>query len=271
MKRIVAMCLLTALCVTCLCSCDMGNGLVGELLEQLGYLDVDYAEPPIYVEPPVEGAEIDILYAEIPKLVTMGYTSIGLMYTDGSVKELMDAKDLVGWNGSLELEYQPGVSIYIKGFAAYNYSDAVSYDCNVPGSEAGIGGDFSMSDFAELYGPVECDYMHSLYVTVPLDSLATGYNFVELYANAMLVQIDGWVMFTGIDVSMAGELTWTDGIEPPIEPEVPTGEPDTTDEPGTTEEIIWEEITEVPAIEPQTTEATDWDFDELPTGAIGAE
>ena len=53
MKKTITMFLLTALCLTVLTSCDLGNGLVAELLEGLHQVNVD-------VDPVVDVWETDI-------------------------------------------------------------------------------------------------------------------------------------------------------------------------------------------------------------------
>lgn len=50
MKRTIAICILTALCLTCLCSCDMGNGLIAELFGKYGVEELPIEPSPMPVE-----------------------------------------------------------------------------------------------------------------------------------------------------------------------------------------------------------------------------
>lgn len=235
MKKTISLLLLTALCLCMLTSCDMGNGLVAELFKNIGY------EDEVLYEPPVEyGTEP---YYDIPELVQMGFLSLGVQYADGSVKELMDAKELLEWNGELEVEYAPDAYLYVKGFAAYNSWASVEYKCDVAGSKSERFGDFYLSEYAGLYGPIECDEIHGFYYLIPLDAL-TFENDVALYAEAPSANIDGWIMYTSMHILMVpGELTemYTEmeseidceGTLPPDCMEEPTEE--MTDSPATDE------------------------------------
>ena len=266
MKKTIAMLLLTALCMTVLTSCDLGNGLISELLGDIkdvtigeqNYPTNDYIAietdivmdtmPPVVeieTTPPyeimTEDYTIDEYWTEdvsvdiepdathtdiatddsvqdeiIPTPVQVGYTAIGLMY-NGKIEELMDAQDLLDWNGTLELEYQPGARIYIKGFVAYDRSDNVLYHSNIPGSETGQSYDFSSSDYYELYGDwLDCDYMHGIYFTIPMNSLEIGYNVAELYAQSVKSPLDDWIMLASVDIAIAGETDFTDEVETPV-------------------------------------------------------
>lgn len=247
MKKTIAMLLLTALCMTVLTSCDLGNGLISELLGEIkdetvgeqiyptdDYIAIETAPP---YEIMTEDYTIDEYWTEdvsvdigsdaihtdaatddgvqdeiIPTPVQVGYTAIGLMY-NGKIEELMDAQDLLDWNGTLELEYQPGTRIYIKGFVAYDRSDDVIYQSNIPGSETGQSYDFSSSDYYALYGDwIDCDYMHGIYFTIPMDSLEIGYNVAELYAQSEKSRI----MLASVDIAIAGETDFTDEVETPV-------------------------------------------------------
>ena len=247
MKKTIAILLLTALCMTVLTSCDLGNGLISELLGEIkdetvgeqiyptdDYIAIETAPP---YEIMTEDYTIDEYWTEdvsvdigsdeiltdtaiddsvqdeiIPTPVQVGFTAIGLMY-NGKIEELMDAQDLLDWNGTLELEYQPGTRIYIKGFVAYDRSDDVLYHSNIPGSETGQSYDFSSSDYYALYGDwLDCDYMHGIYFTIPMDSLEIGYNVAELYAQSEKSRI----MLASVDIAIAGETDFTDEVETPV-------------------------------------------------------
>ena len=258
MKRIVALCILTALCLTFLCSCDMGNGLIAELFgNNVGnyvpggdVILVDPIEPDVQTNVEIETeTRIEVDYA-IPKLAQVEYLVIYVMYADGSTKELMSYDELLSWNGSLSVPYAPGAILLIKAYAAYFYSDAITYRCNVPGSTCGTY-DFSWSDLPEDHGPIQGDGVHSFYIEIPLDSLSVGYNQVELYAYATDIMIDGWVMMQAFDVALEaleGDMTEDDGLDTdyPVPPEtlppetVPaedmTGAPDVEE---TTEDVTY--------------------------------
>lgn len=257
MKRIVALCILTALCLTFLCSCNMGNGLIAELFGNsvsdgvINYDDYDYPPMPGTSTdlPMIEETWIEVDYA-IPALAEMEYLTAYVMYANGSVRELMSYEDLREWNGTLSVSYAPGAVLLIKAYAAYFYSDAITYSCNVPGSTCGTY-DFSWSYLPEDHDPLQGDAVHSFYIEIPLDSLSVGYNQVELYAYATDIMIDGWVMMQAFDVALEaleGDMTEDDGLDTdyPVPPEtlppetVPaedmTGAPDVEE---TTEDVTY--------------------------------
>ncbi len=250
MKRIIAVCILTALCLTFLCSCDMGNGLIAEIFGDNvgnyvpgGDVLVDPIEPaPMPVETiPETWTEIwtDIEYV-IPKLSEMEYLTAYVAYADGSVRELMSYEDLLDWNGSLSVPYAPGATLVIKAYAAYYYSEAISYECNIPDSACGKY-DFSWSDLPGGHDPIQGDYLHSFFLEIPLDSLSVGYNEVYLYVNATEVQLDGWVMMQSLTVNLeAVEGDLTEGDIDDIYPMPP-------------ETLPVEDMTDAPAVE-ETTE-----------------
>ena len=93
----------------------------------------------------------------------------------------------------------------------------VLYHSNIPGSETGQSYDFSSSDYYELYGDwLDCDYMHGIYFTIPMNSLEIGYNVAELYAQSVKSPLDDWIMLASVDIAIAGETDFTDEVETPV-------------------------------------------------------
>ena len=248
MKRIIAFCILSALCLTCLCSCDMGNGLIAELFGN-GVGDyvpgddvilVDPIEPypdvqtnvgidteiwtEIYTDPPVEETWIEVDYA-IPRLVKMGYLTMYLMYADGSTVELMNTEELKDWNSTLTVPAVPGATIVIKGFAWYNDGCDVGYSCSNPNYKSDVV-DINWNEYSHVYGPVDADFLQGFYYELELDSLNIGYNGVCLYAFATEVQLDGYIMMHSLTVNLeAVEGDMTEGNVDDIYPMPPETAP----------------------------------------------
>ena len=207
MKKTIAILLLTALCMTVLTSCDLGNGLISELFGNRH--DVIEDHDAVY-QPTVRH--------ETPKLMQMGYLSITLLTAEGLEKEIASAETLRGWDGRLELEEYPDAVLIITGYACYNLSDKVNYRY--------LANMWSMSGGMEKYQPdeielkaigdVNADYVHGFYVKLPLSDLEKGSNQVWLYGDSVYGEC---VFEELIEISMYAVETMPDCIEPPIEPE----------------------------------------------------
>ena len=210
MKRIVTICALTALCLTMLVGCDMQGGLVAELFGQQG--------EDFYDAPPVPGDDViliepDIAYTEIwteeiwtedwteeieyttpsqdpPEFMGMAIYEVAIVDASGSYVPLRTAEQLGDWNGTLELESlilsDREASLQIYGFMTYNQSDAMMYDCSMPGGTVQrINLEQEYVDLAWLVAE-QCgaSYVHGFFLSIPIKELAVGYNAVDLYGYA---------------------------------------------------------------------------------------
>ena len=214
MKKTITMFLLTALCLTVLTSCDLGNGLVAELFGNgHGVIDVD---KDVLYEPPVQAKK------ENPKLVKMGYLSITLVTAEGLEKEIASADMLPGWDGTLELEEYPDAVLIIKGYACYNVSANVTYRylANMWAMSGGM--DIYPPDEIErkAIGEVDAEYLQGFYIKLPLSDLEKGSNQIWLYGDSAYGECVFEEMIEIIMYSYADDGTeLPDCIEPPIEPE----------------------------------------------------
>ena len=239
MKKTIALLLLTALCLCMLTSCDMGNGLVAELFGISPDISPDIDPVPEYITTEVHLCDCGEPMSENhqcflpPDLVQTDYLSVGVQYADGSVKELMDATDLLDWNRSLEVEYAPDAYLYIKGFSACIGTEFVQFKCDVEGSKSEQFTGFDLSEYADLYSPIECDVMYSFYHLIPLDALEFE-NEVSLYTTLPDITGDVWdtrislhiMMVPGTESEIETELVGedTDYLVPPDCMEEPTEE-----------------------------------------------
>lgn len=249
MKKTISLFLLTALCLCILTSCDMGNGLVSELFG----ISPDIDPVPEYMttevplcdcgEPMYENHQCFIP----PDLVQTDYLSVGVQYADGSVKELMDAKELLEWNGELEVEYAPDAYLYIKGFSACKGTEFVQFKCDVEGSKSEQSTGFDLSEYADLYSPIECDVMYSFYHLIPLDALEFE-NEVSLYTTLPDITGDRWNTYTSLHIMMVP------GTESKIETEIETEIDIESDCEGTLPPDCMEEPTEEMTASPATDE-----------------
>jgi hypothetical protein len=226
MKKTITILLLTALCMTVLTSCDLGNGLVAELFGD-GHWVIDADEDILY-EPAVQ------VKKESPKLVKMGYLSITLVTARGLEKEIASAEMLSGWDGTLELEEYPDAVLLIKGYACYNVSDKVSYRylANMWGMSGGMES-YQLDEIErKAIGAVDAEYVQGFYIKLPLSDLEKGSNQVWLYGDSVYGEC---VFEELIEISMyTMETELPDCIEPPIEPE--TAVPDVEE---TSEELTY--------------------------------
>lgn len=246
MKKIIAICILTALCLTMLVGCDMQGGLVAELF---GKKDDD-----IYVVPPLPGDDViliepDVAYTEIwtegiwtedwteeiefttpsqeiPEFAGMALVEIAIVDASGSYVPLYSLERLENWNGTIELDSSiwedREAYLQIYGCVAYNQSDAVQYACGIPDSTAQR--TLIEPEHAEIARSFNAEYVHGFYLSVPVSQLATGYNVLDLQAYAVEVAVDGPVMMQLLDVLVAEpELEDTAYPVPPEEmTEAPT-------------------------------------------------
>ena len=151
MKRIIALCILTALCLTFLCSCDMGNGLIAELfgnygvdIEPGGDVLVNPIEPypdvqtdvaidietwtEIATEPPVEYPVDDTVGCETDTYPPDCIEPSAQLSLDGDLSEWswidcwkqdFDASNLDPWMG--EIGESDGFTMYVSCDTQYVY------------------------------------------------------------------------------------------------------------------------------------------------------
>ncbi len=210
MKKTIVMLLLTALCLTVLTSCDMGNGLVAELLgdfKDIGvqediYPTVDYTydigyETEIVVEPDIEiETEIavdiwppdsyDETVSDISSLIGPALYAINLVEyeLDGEVETTMFEKnisDALPDGLVLSPESMPSY-VGFGGWTAFYTDYAVKFGYNVNGQ--GIESDESfVVDLPDGIGaqiPNAISNASGVLIRVPASALEDGYNEVEL-------------------------------------------------------------------------------------------
>lgn len=254
MKKIIAICILTALCLTMLVGCDMQGGLIAELF---GQKDEDY-----YDVPPVPGDDViliepDIAYTEIwtegiwtedwteeieyttpsqdpPEFMGMAIYEVAIVDAIGSYVPLRTAEQLGDWNGTLELESlilsEREASLQIYGFMTYNQSDAMMYDCSMPGGTVQrINLEQEYVDLAWLVAE-QCgaSYVHGFFLSIPIKELAVGYNAVDLYGYATELGTADAHVIERIDILLAvPEETESDEADTayPVPPEEMTEAP----------------------------------------------
>ncbi len=214
MKKIIAICILTALCLTMLVGCDMQGGLIAELF---GQQDEDFYDAPSVPGDDVILIEPDIAYTEIkteeiwtedlteewteeieyttpsqdpPEFMGMAIYEVAIVDASGSYVPLRTAEQLGDWNGTLELESlilsDREASLQIYGFMTYNQSDAMMYDCSMPGGTVqSTNIEPEHIDLArQVMEQFGASYVHGFCLRIPITELAVGYNAVDLYGYA---------------------------------------------------------------------------------------
>ena len=278
MKKTIIMLLLTALCLTVLTSCDMGNGLVAELLgdfKDIGvqediYPTVDYTydigyETEIVVEPDIEieteiAVDIDIVppdsydetVSDISSLIGPALYTINLVEyeLDGEVETTMFEKnisDALPDGLVLSPERMPAY-IGFGGWTAFYTDYAVKFGYNVNGQ--GIESDesfvVSLPDGIGAQLPNAISNASGVLIRVPASALEDGYNEVELICYFpdfdYTLRLMTVKVFKEVPTTLGEETqdVWYDAIAP-IEPMPPVE--DTAED--TVEDTVEEIDTEI--------------------------
>lgn len=223
MKKIIAICILTALCLTMLVGCDMQGGLIAELFGQKG--NDFYEQPPvpgddvilvepietnpeyteiwtdeIYTEEWTEDIEYTIPDIRIPEFAGAYYFDV--TWEHGVHRESLYYYDpQTEWDHTLQLPdtaLQDGGQLVITCCVGFNQSGDLSYGCNIPDSTARRGGLTSVhSGYVDLDF---ADWIDGVVLSIPVEKLCVGRNQVEFFAYALNGTVEGYVMWETIDV-----------------------------------------------------------------------
>jgi hypothetical protein len=237
MKKTITILLLTAICITVFTSCDLGNGLVAELLGDIKdvpvgehiyptdeYIPIETdiimdipIEPPVEIEttPPYEietwedwtydvTVDIDIAYPDVQ--ADFKIRSVECNYPDGT--EFMETVggDILGAEVVLRPEIMSvgfvGTAVLYDGSCTLGYR--VDHECIFDDSFWGVGTD-SEPEYRELK------------IEIPADQLTDGYNEISLiYESYGQIQEIGTIV-------VLKEVPTTE-VEYPVDPEeVPEG------------------------------------------------
>lgn len=249
MKKSIVLLMLACLCACTFSGCDIQGGLINELFGQ--------QEDPLYhpsVGDDVILIEPDIAYTEIwteeiwtedwteeieyttpsqdpPEFMGMAIYEVAIVDAIGSYVPLRTAEQLGDWNGTLELESlilsEREASLQIYGFMTYNQSDAMMYDCSMPGGTVQrINIEQEYVDLAWLVAE-QCgaSYVHGFCLRIPITEFAVGYNAVDLYGYATELGTADAHVIERIDILLAVPEE-TESVEAdtayPVPPEVMT-------------------------------------------------
>ena len=220
MKKILIMFLLTALCLTVLTSCDLGNGLVAELFGDLNHEDVlveDVILDDIIMTPPEQWGTVepDIDWEDYTYDVTV---DIGVAYPDALADfaihtiefERPSITESSSFNGTA-LGTQHAVKYDLISVSFIGTATLYAGDCTV-GYRIGEECIFD-ENFWEYGTDSEPEY-RGLRIEIPAEQLADGYNEITL-----IYEMDGQIYEIGsVVVFKEVPITETE-FEYPVDPE----------------------------------------------------
>ena len=220
MKKLITMLLLTALCMTVLTSCDLGNGLVAELFGDLNHEDVlveDVILDDIIMTPPEQWGTVepDIDWEDYTYDVTV---DIGVAYPDALADfaihtiefERPSITESSSFNGTA-LGTQHAVKYDLISVSFIGTATLYAGDCTV-GYRIGEECIFD-ENFWEYVTDSEPEY-RGLRIEIPADQLTDGYNEITL-----IYEMDGQIYEIGsVVVFKEVPITETE-FEYPVDPE----------------------------------------------------
>lgn len=255
MKKSITILLLTALCMTVFASCDLGNGLVAELLGEIKdapigeqiyptdeyievetdiLIDIEPVEPPVVeieTTPPYEigTGEYTGPYTtgdstgevEIPEVVCYGLLYVEGVYKNGNSKTevLLTPEQLENWDGFIHIDesLQCIRIIGYVGYEDYKGTGSLLYYSQISNKKYYDVG-FLEPDQEIVDRVAEAGGTKPvvfMYV-ISTDRLEAGMNTVLLMADPTDVMIEGHVLMEPIDVEMFTTVP-DDTTEPAIE------------------------------------------------------
>ena len=180
MKKTITMFLLTALCLTVLTSCDLGNGLVAELLEGLHQVNVD-------VDPVVDVLEtdVDVMPIEPSPIETTPVTEVPVVSVVGSKTYRVSkqnsnggssgnyANDLSEESGALWLD---GHIVYLEvgGTIGLVGTDSAEFGYSINGEQPIWVEDWQRdpnADLKEEYASLGAEYVTGYMIRIDMDDL----------------------------------------------------------------------------------------------------
>ena len=180
MKKTITMFLLTALCLTVLTSCDLGNGLVAELLEGLHQVNVD-VDPVVDVWEtdigaiPIETSPIETTpVVEIPVVSVVGSNTyhVSKNYPNGSNSGNY-ATDLSELSYALLLD---GHIVYLEvgGTIGFVGTDSAEFGYSINGEQPIWVEDWQRdpnADLKEEYASLGAEYVTGYMIRIDMDDL----------------------------------------------------------------------------------------------------
>ena len=221
MKKILIMFLLTALCLTVLTSCDLGNGLIAELFGDLNHEDAlveDVILDDIIMTPPEQWGTVepDIDWEDYTYDVTV---DIGVAYPDvladfvihSIACDLPEGTEYMETVNGNVLETEVGLRYDVLSVSFIGTATLYAGDCTV-GYRIGEECIFNES-FWEYGTDSEPEY-RDLRIEIPAEQLADGYNEITLIyeMGGVIYEIGSVVVFKEVPI------TETE-FEYPVDPE----------------------------------------------------
>ena len=223
MKKTVTVLLLTALCLTVLTSCDMGNGLVAELLGGIrNEYDYGYVEPPVDVYEseyvaidPIEPWGTVEIQTTPPYEIETEYVTVDEYWSEDviiapaprtqiaySAVDYINAEYISGCEIFTEILYtndQPWVDptrvtveqgcdwLYVGGVLGLTDANYAIFGYSINGQGPYYAEDYQKDPdpgLKEVVSKMGADYISEYQVTIPLASLPAGnYEIMIWYAN----------------------------------------------------------------------------------------
>ncbi len=231
MKKTIAMLLLTALCMTVLTSCDLGNGLVAELFGDLNHEDViveDVILDDVIFLPPEQWVTVEV--ETVPTETDMNWEDytydvtedIGVVYPDvladfvihtiefkhPSITEVSSVNSTV--LGTQHAVNNDLISLSLVGMATLYAGDCtvgyrIGEECIFDESFWGVGTDS------------EPEY-RNLRIEIPAEQLADGYNEITLIyeMGGVIYEIGSVVVFKEVPTT---EIEFEYPVDPEVAPE----------------------------------------------------
>ena len=228
MKKTIAMLLLTALCMTVLTSCDLGNGLVAELFGDLNHEDVlveDVILDDVIMTPPEQWGTIEVETVPVePDIDWEDYTydvtvDIGVAYPDALADVVVRMVECDYPTGTEYMESVSGDVLGAEVVLRYNIvcvsfiGTATLYagDCTVGYR---IGEECIFDENFWGYGTDSEPEYRDLRIEIPAEQLTDGYNEITL-----IYEMDGQIYEIGsVVVFKEVPITETE-FEYPVDPE----------------------------------------------------
>ena len=228
MKKILIMFLLTALCLTVLTSCDLGNGLVAELFGDLNHEDVlveDVILDDVILLPPEQWGTVEVETVPVePDIDWEDYTydvtvDIGVAYPDvladfvihSIACDLPEGTEYMETVNGNVLETEVGLRYDVLSVSFVGTATLYAGDCAV-GYRIGEECIFDESFWG--YGTDSEPEYRDLRIEIPAEQLADGYNEITL-----IYEMGGVIYEIGsVVVYKAVPITETE-FEYPVDPE----------------------------------------------------
>ena len=218
MKKTIAMLLLTALCMTVLTSCDLGNGLVAELFGDLNHEDVVVEDvilddviflPPEQwgtVEPDIDWEDYEDYTYDVTVDIGVAYPDVLADFAIHTIEfERPSITESSSFNGTVFAVKYDLISLTFVGMTTLYAGDCtvgyrISEECILDASFWDDGTDS------------EPEY-RNLRIEIPADQLTDGYNEITL-----IYEMDGQIYeIVSVDVFKEVPTTEVEYPEPPIE------------------------------------------------------